>query len=31
MQKANKKWEEFEINLPNDIANQINAFNQTNR
>jgi len=30
-QKANKKWEEFEINIPNSIANQIDAFNPTNR
>ena len=31
MQKANKKWEEFEISLSNDTANKINSFNPTNR
>jgi hypothetical protein len=27
----NKKLEEFEISFPNDMVNQINAFNPTNR
>ncbi len=30
-QKATKKWEEFEINITNDVVNKIKAFNPTNR